>query len=52
MDLSGVFHPAALGEERLAKLGVQASQAAEPGFSLLKSLGFTSDQIDQATEHV
>jgi ribonucleoside-diphosphate reductase alpha chain len=52
MDLNGVFHSSSLGPELLAKLGVSASQAAEPGFNLLKSLGYTSDQIDLATEHV
>jgi ribonucleoside-diphosphate reductase alpha chain len=52
MDLRGAFGPWILGEELLAKLGIDAGQAAEPGFDLLKALGFTDAQIEEASDHI
>ncbi len=51
MDLPQAFHPALLGDDLLARLGL-AAQAAVPGFSALRALGFTDAQIDAASDHV
>ncbi len=49
-ELGFAFNHWALGEEALARAGVALAEASEPGFDLLKRLGFTSRQIDEANE--
>ena len=52
MSLTGVFTPALLGEAALGRLGLSAAQASERGFSVLRALGFTDAQIEEASEHI
>ena len=40
----------ALGEEAINRLGITMEQASVPGFNLLKALGFTNEQIEEANE--
>jgi ribonucleoside-diphosphate reductase alpha chain len=49
-DLSLAFGPWILGEETYERLGVSADQRQKPGFSLLKYLGFSQAQIDEAND--
>jgi ribonucleoside-diphosphate reductase alpha chain len=49
-DLSLAFAPWVLGEESFTRLGVTPELRNKPGFSLLKFLGFTSAQIEEANE--
>ncbi len=49
-DLSLAFAPWVLGTDCYERLGVNAETMAKPGFSLLKHLGFTKAQIDEANE--
>ncbi len=48
MDLNQAFSPWVLGPELLDKLGITASRAAERGFSVLRALGFSEAQIEEA----
>ena len=41
-----------VSEETLSKLGLSAEQVSAPGFSLLRTLGFTDDQIEEAGETI
>jgi ribonucleoside-diphosphate reductase alpha chain len=47
-DLGLAFAPWVLGRETYERLGVSAEKLAQPGFSLLKHLGFTAAQLEQA----
>jgi ribonucleoside-diphosphate reductase alpha chain len=49
-DLGLAFAPWVLGEESFTRLGITAELRSKPGFSLLKFLGFTSAQIEEANE--
>jgi ribonucleoside-diphosphate reductase alpha chain len=49
-DLSLAFAPWVLGEEAYARLGVTPEMSKKPGFSLLKFLGFTTVQIEDAND--
>jgi ribonucleoside-diphosphate reductase alpha chain len=49
-DLSLAFGPWVLGEESYTRLGVSAELRAKPGFSLLKFLGYSAAQIDEAND--
>ncbi len=49
-DLSLAFAPWVLGEESLTRLGVTPEMAKKPGFSVLKFLGFTTTQIEEAND--
>lgn len=52
-DIRFVFNQWTLGEDFCAKtLGLPQSQLNDPGFDLLRHLGFTRDQIEQANNHV
>ena len=51
MDLEGAFSPFNLGEDLLHRLGLNG-QTRQPGFSVLRALGFTEAQIDEASDHV
>jgi ribonucleoside-diphosphate reductase alpha chain len=41
-----------LGEAAYARMGIAKSDATARGFSLLKHLGLTQEQIDEATDHI
>jgi len=49
-SLEQAFAPHILGEEFFSRIGVSAETYSSKGFSLLRHLGFTSDQLDQASE--
>ncbi len=51
-DLSLAFGPWVLGDETYARLGVTHELRSKPGFSLLKFLGFTSAQIEEANDFI
>ena len=49
-ELSLAFAPWVLGKETYERLGVTAEKMSKPGFSLLKYLGFTEAEIEQAND--
>jgi ribonucleoside-diphosphate reductase alpha chain len=49
-DLSLAFAPWVLGREAYDRLGVTAERMSQPGFNLLKHLGFTGKEIEQANQ--
>ncbi|MBL4919140.1 vitamin B12-dependent ribonucleotide reductase [Szabonella alba] len=52
-DIRFVFNQWTLGEEFCkGSLGIPAEKLADPGFDLLRHLGFTRAQIDAANDHV
>ena len=51
-DIAYIFNVWTLGEECLQRLGFKKSQYANFDFSLLKELGFTNEQIEEANLYV
>ncbi|MCC6419580.1 MAG: vitamin B12-dependent ribonucleotide reductase, partial [Gemmataceae bacterium] len=51
-ELGFAFNAWTLGEEALHRAGISLEQASKPGFDLLRALGFTRQQIDEANEHI
>ena len=51
-ELRHAFNVLAIGEPTLRRLGVEPSQSQRLDFDLLAFLGFTSDQIDAAGDHI
>ncbi|MEM8875955.1 MAG: LAGLIDADG family homing endonuclease, partial [Planctomycetota bacterium] len=51
-ELGFAFSPWSLKPETLEKLGVTEDQKSDPSFNLLRHLGFTKKQIDEANDHV
>ncbi len=51
-ELGFAFSPWSLGEEALEHVGVSMAEASQPGFELLRRIGFTREQIDAANEHI
>ncbi|HKY40971.1 MAG TPA: LAGLIDADG family homing endonuclease [Polyangiaceae bacterium] len=49
-DLGLAFAPWVLGRETYDRLSISADRLAQPGFSLLKHLGFTAKQIEEAND--
>ena len=49
-DLSLAFGPWILGDESYERLGVSIEQRQKPGFSLLRYLGFSQAQIEEAND--
>jgi ribonucleoside-diphosphate reductase alpha chain len=49
-ELGFAFNVWTLGEEALARVEISAEQASQPGFDLLRALGFSHLQIDEANE--
>ena len=49
-DLSLAFAPWVVGKEAYERLGVTAEKLSKPGFSLLKYLGFTDKEIEEAND--
>jgi len=47
-DVTLAFAPWVLGKEAYDRLGVTAQTASQPGFNLLKYLGFSEKEIEQA----
>ncbi|RJO59085.1 vitamin B12-dependent ribonucleotide reductase [Candidatus Parcubacteria bacterium] len=51
-DIRFAFTPYALGEEVLKKVGLSEEQLADHELNVLKALGFTEAQINEANEYV
>ena len=51
-ELGFAFNPWTLGEEAMQRLGFSPEQYNDPGFSMLKALGFTDAQIQEANNYV
>jgi ribonucleoside-diphosphate reductase alpha chain len=51
-ELPFAFNAWTLGEEGIARLGLAMDEAMKPGFDLLRAIGFTRAQIDEANEVV
>jgi ribonucleoside-diphosphate reductase alpha chain len=51
-DLGLAFAPWVLGDASYDRLGVGEEARRRPGFSLLKHLGFTAAEIDEANDHI
>jgi len=49
-DLSLAFGPWVIGDDAYARLGVTPELRSKPGFSLLRFLGFTNAQIEEAND--
>ncbi|HEY8279362.1 MAG TPA: vitamin B12-dependent ribonucleotide reductase [Bdellovibrionota bacterium] len=51
-ELSHAFNRYNVGEETLKKLGLSPEAAASPAFHLLRTLGFSDAQIEEANEEI
>jgi len=51
-DLSLAFAPWVVGRETYDRLGVTAERMGQPGFNLLKYLGFNDKEIEEANETI
>ncbi len=51
-ELGFAFNAWSLGEDAILRLGLTMEQASKPGFELLRAIGFTRQQIDEANEHI
>ncbi|MCO5218855.1 MAG: adenosylcobalamin-dependent ribonucleoside-diphosphate reductase [Thermomicrobiales bacterium] len=51
-ELGFAFNHWALGEDAIKRLGFTMEQASVPGFNLLKALGFSNTQIEEANEAI
>jgi len=51
-ELSYAFSVHVLGKEAMARFGFIEEQYGEPGFNLLKSLGYSDDQIEEASRTI
>ncbi len=51
-DLSLAFAPWVVGRDTYDRLGVTADKMSQPGFSLLKYLGFNEKEIEEANETI
>lgn len=49
-EIGFAFNHWALGEEAINRLGFTMEQASAPGFNLLKALGFSNAEIEEANE--
>jgi ribonucleoside-diphosphate reductase alpha chain len=49
-DLHLAFAPWVLGKETYERLGVDSATMSKPGFSLLKHLGFSAAQVEEAND--
>ncbi len=51
-EIETAFSAFVLGEETFAHLKIPAEKYQEPGFSLLRHLGFSDDEITASSEHI
>jgi ribonucleoside-diphosphate reductase alpha chain len=51
-ELGFAFNLWTLGEDALARAGIASAAASQPGFDLLKTLGFSPREIDEANEAI
>lgn len=52
MDIRSVFHPVVLRADLLERLGIAQGKATEGGEGVLRALGYTTAQIDEASLHI
>ena len=51
-EIQFVFNVWTLGEECMQRVGIAKEQYNDPNFQMLKALGFTQEQIDEANNYV
>lgn len=51
-DISFAFNVFTLGEATMERLGYSAEHYTEPGFNLLRALGFSREEIEAANNHI
>lgn len=51
-EIGFVFNKSILGEESMQRMGFKPEQYNAPNFNMLKALGFTAQQIEEANEYV
>ncbi|MEZ5013709.1 MAG: hypothetical protein R2794_05410 [Chitinophagales bacterium] len=51
-EISFAFNVFTLGAETLQRLGFSEEHYTEPGFNLLRALGFTKEEIEAANDHI
>ncbi|MCC6315387.1 MAG: vitamin B12-dependent ribonucleotide reductase [Thermomicrobiales bacterium] len=51
-ELGFAFNAWMLGEATLGRLGITLEQTTQPGFDLLRAIGFSRAEIDAANEHI
>ncbi|WP_299823819.1 vitamin B12-dependent ribonucleotide reductase [uncultured Pontibacter sp.] len=51
-DLTSLFSVYTLGEACLQRLGITAAQYQQPAFNLLRAIGFTAKQLEEAGDYV
>ena len=51
-ELKFAFNKWVIGEDACVQLGYSADQMDDPGFDMLRALGFTAEQIERANEYV
>lgn len=49
-EIGFAFNKWILGDETITRLGINSADAESPTFSLLKSIGFTDEQIEEAND--
>jgi len=51
-ELPFAFNVWSLGDEGIARLGLSMAEASRPGFDLLRAIGFSRTEIDEANETI
>ncbi len=51
-ELGFAFNAWSLGEDAIQRLGLTMEQASKPGFNLLKAIGFSNQEIEEANEAI
>jgi len=51
-DISFAFNVFTLGEATMERLGYSTAHYTEPGFNLLRALGFSKEEIEAANNHI
>src|SRR5215207_9694199 len=51
-ELGFAFNVWSLGDETMARIGIAREQSSQPGFDLLRHIGFTPTQIEEANEFI
>lgn len=51
-DISFAFNVFTLGEATMERLGYSSEHYTEPGFNLLRALGFSKEEIEAANNHI
>ncbi|HQC51477.1 MAG TPA: vitamin B12-dependent ribonucleotide reductase, partial [bacterium] len=51
-DITFAFNSHVLGKESMARFGITEDQYTAPGFNLLRAIGYSDEQIDEASKHI